>query len=417
MKVERLSIKNFRNIQEASFEPDPGVNFLVGANGQGKTSFLEALGFLSTLRSFRESKTAQVIRWGASQGEVHCNLAADSWRTELKVQFQWADAEKQKATKVAFVNQKPFRSSTQYLSQRFGSYELGFHSIIFNPSDHDLVRGDPAIRRSYLDRVLAAENVQYLRILQKYQRTLQQRNALLKTQPRSSHDVFLGFTESLCHYGTQITRMRLQWVQRLVAILQPTLQEIAPLQPPLNFVYLSSFLPSASPSPHTTPLEGKLSMNNSNLNSVHFSGQGDLPSLELLEQSFWTRLSMLKEAEWKTGHTLVGPHRDDWAFFLGDQPLKGHGSQGEVRSALLALKLSEIVLFQNETGHRPLFLLDDFSSELDRERRLFLLRFLMETGLQTFVTTTEDSSLIGKKYWVSNGAVKEGKHDDRTKAV
>jgi DNA replication and repair protein RecF len=153
-----------------------------------------------------------------------------------------------------------------------------------------------------------------------------------------------------------------------------------------------------------------LSFNNKGLNSVHFAGQGHLPSLELLEQVFWSKVSALEAAERKTGHSLVGPHRDDWAFFLGNQTLKGHGSQGEVRSALLALKLSEIELFRNRTGHRPLFLLDDFSSELDRERRSFLLKYLTETDLQTFVTTTEDSPLyIGKRYWVSNGAIEEGK--------
>jgi DNA replication and repair protein RecF len=88
---------------------------------------------------------------------------------------------------------------------------------------------------------------------------------------------------------------------------------------------------------------------------------------------------------------------------LGNQPLRGHGSQGEVRSALLALKLCEIDLFRIETGHRPLFLLDDFSSELDKERRAFLLSYLSESDLQTFVSTTEDSSLLGKKFRVSNG--------------
>src|SRR6185369_10604610 len=107
-----------------------------------------------------------------------------------------------------------------------------------------------------------------------------------------------------------------------------------------------------------------------------FTGQLPSPSLELLQKSFWAKVSAVEAAERKQRCSLVGAHRDDWAFVFGGHPLKGHGSQGEVRSALLALKLSEIELFRNETGHRPLFLLDDFSSELDRERRLFLLGFL-----------------------------------------
>jgi DNA replication and repair protein RecF len=95
-------------------------------------------------------------------------------------------------------------------------------------------------------------------------------------------------------------------------------------------------------------------------------------------------------------------------FYLGDQVLKGHGSQGEVRSALLALKLCEIELFRGKTGHSPLLLLDDFSSELDRDRRFFLLRFLSGTDLQVFVTTTEDSIGLGRRFWVSNGNLAVG---------
>jgi len=158
-----------------------------------------------------------------------------------------------------------------------------------------------------------------------------------------------------------------------------------------------------------------LSIPNNDLNSGHFAGQDPRPSVEILEQSFWTRLNALEEAELRTRSSLVGPHRDDWAFFLGDHVLKGHGSQGEVRSALLALKLSEIELFRERTGHRPLLLLDDFSSELDRERRSFLLRFLSETDLQVFITTTEDAVAwvkpIGKRFQVSNGLLAERTND------
>ena len=101
----------------------------------------------------------------------------------------------------------------------------------------------------------------------------------------------------------------------------------------------------------------------------------------------------------------MGPHRDDWVLFLEGQNLKVQGSQGEVRSALLALKLAEIDYFRRRTGHRPLLLLDDFSSELDRERRRFLLDFLESTDLQVFVTTTEETALVGSRYWMSKGKI------------
>ncbi len=412
MKVERLKLRNFRNIEDCTFYPDPSVNFLIGSNGQGKTSVIEALGFLATLRSFKDSKLAHLVRWGQLSSEISCTLSETSekaynWDTEFKIHFQALNHHRTKMTKLAFINGKAYRSSTQFLSQRFGSHQLGFHSIIFNPSDHDLVRGDPSQRRAYLNRVIAAEDIEYLKIFQKYQRVLDQRNALLKSVHLLKSDILRGFTEQLCHYGIALTQKRLQWVQKLGNFLNGTLQKIAPDQPELKMSYLSKWIFQ----------EENLSHKNKDLDAIHFTGQGQLPSLELLEQSFWAKASVLETAERRAGCSLVGPHRDDWAFFLGNQVLKGHGSQGEVRSALLALKLSEIELFRNRTGHRPVFLLDDFSSELDRGRRVFLLQFLVETDLQTFVTTTEDSSYFGKRYWVSKGMIEKGSYDSRTKTI
>lgn len=368
----------------------------MGENGQGKTSFLEALGYLATLRSFRGAKSEEVLKWGELSSEVACKLTGDEgWETNLKVVFDGDP--KIKTSKVAFINGKPYKSSTSYLSQRLGSFELGFHAVVFNPSDHDLVRGDPSMRRNFLDRVIAAENIDYLKTVSKYQRILTQRNALLKQaiegRTQVLDDMIAGFTDQAVKLGSLLASTRLEWIMKLSERLNETVHQIAPRTPELRLVYLSNWAPQID----------NLSFNNDDLGALNFTGHGHRPSLELLEHSFRKRLGFLEAAEWRSGHSLVGPHRDDWAFYLGGQALRGHGSQGEVRSALLALKLCEIDLFRIETGHRPLFLLDDFSSELDRERRSFLLRYLSESDLQVFVTTTEDSSLHGKKFRVSNG--------------
>jgi DNA replication and repair protein RecF len=241
--------------------------------------------------------------------------------------------------------------------------------------------------------VIAAENVEYLKTIQKYQRVLIQRNALLKTGDPSQRELLLGFTEPLGKYAAALTLQRLSYLQKLAEPLSEAARQIAPKQPVLRQIFLSNWVP---------PIEC-LSIPNNNLREVVFSGLGQLPSLEVLEQAFWNRLSSLETAEWRAGYSLVGPHRDDWSFFLGHQVLKGHGSQGEVRSSLLALKLSEIELFREKTGHRPIFLLDDFSSELDEERRSFLLRFLKGTDLQTFVSTTEETFPAGKRFKVIEG--------------
>ena len=417
MKVKKLTLRNFRNIREEVFTPDAHLNFLLGSNGQGKTSFLEAIGYLSTLRSFRDSKTDDVIQYGQTFSEITCELVPEIstnhpgdnsdgdnlWKTELKVVFQKSDSLTKKQSKAAFINGKPVKKSTQYLSQRFGSFELGFHSIVFNPADHDLVRGDPAVRRAYLDRVLAAEDIEYLKALQKYNRILEQRNAVLRKNEAPQREMLLGFTEQLAQASAYLALKRLEWIEKLQECLNFFSSRIAPDQPELRLVYLSNWIPEIE----------NLCLLNNNLATIYFTGQGHPPLLEQLIQFFWKKFSSIEMAEWKTGHSLMGAHRDDWTFFRGGQILRGHGSQGEVRTALLALKMAEIRLFQEKTGHRPLFLLDDFSSELDQNRRSFLLNFLSESSLQVFVTTTDDSQVAGKQYWVVNGSLRESKDDHR----
>jgi DNA replication and repair protein RecF len=404
MLVKKLTLRDFRNVRETSFHPDERLNIIVGQNGQGKTSVLEGLGFLATLRSFRDSKAIEVIRYDQPGAEVVCHLAGGDITSELKVVFTRADGHR--ARKLAYINGKAYTSSTQYLSQRFGSFELGFHAVVFNPSDHQLVRGEPAGRRAFLDRVIAAEDIEYLKELQKYHRVLEQRNAVLKNGPGApaSREMWLGFTEPLAELAAVLALKRLTYLQRLAEPLINVAHQIAPKQPNLRLIYLSNWVP---------PIES-LSIANNDLVSSVFAGLGSLPSLELLEQAFWNRLSSLEAAEWRSGHSLVGPHRDDWAFFLGSQILKGHGSQGEVRSSLLSLKLSEIELFRNRTGHRPIFLLDDFSSELDEQRRSFLLRFLMGTDLQTFVSTTDEAFPAGLRFRMSLGELVEIPNDHTT---
>ncbi len=393
MRVRKLCLKQFRNIRDLEFEAAPGLNFLFGDNGQGKTSILEALGYIASLRSFRGSKTPEIIQWGNDASEIRSLVApevAPNLETELKICFSGR-------SKTAFINGKGYRSTTSYLSQRFGQYELGIHAIVFNPSDHDLVRGEPGERRAYLDHAIAAEDLEYLKLHSRYRELLEQRNALLKSPMPAPRDVLLGFTEPWVEAGARLTLQRLTWIERLQKRLPEIARQIAPQQPQLGLIYRSNWVPE---------IDG-LSIKNGELDIIRFSGQSPLPSLEDLETAFWKQLSVLEMAEQRQGVSLVGPHRDDWGFMIGEHLLKGHGSQGEVRTALLSLKLSELELFRKATGHRPLFLLDDFSSELDRERRLFLLRFLSETDLQVFVTSTEPlagTDALGPKLRIHEGA-------------
>jgi DNA replication and repair protein RecF len=394
--VREIRLKNFRNLGELRFQPEPRLNFILGDNGQGKTSILEGLSYLSTLRSFRGAKNDEVVRFGETWAEASATVGdRPDWSSELKITFAVADT---RVTRTAFIDGKPIRSSTQYLSARFGNVELGFHSIVFNPSDHDLVRGEPALRRAYLDRCLSAEDPEYLKTLSRYLKVLEQRNALLKSEVRPTAEMLEGFTAPLVELGAKVAWARLDFLSRLEKPLTETLRKIVPEALPLRAFYFSSWI---------TKNEG-ISITSLGFDPGRFALQNPLPELRFFEAEFREALSVKREAEWRAGVTLTGPHRDDLALFYGAQPLRGHGSQGETRSALIALKLCEIDLFRSKTGHRPILLLDDFSSELDRGRREFLLRYLFETDLQVFVTSTEEPPFAGRIFRVNRGALEIG---------
>lgn len=418
MKLTRLALRNFRNIDNCLLVPDKNLNFLSGLNGQGKTSILEAICYLATLRSFRGAKPFELMKWNSQFSEIACTVSDEldsTLNTEIKVTFTGGGSSNNKTTQVASVNGKTYKSSIQYLSRRFlpslgaplGSN--GFHAIVFNPSDHDLIRGTPSIRRSYLDRVLAANDIEYLHNYQKYQRVLVQKNALLKAgqrQPQRDSGILMGFSEILVKCAAQMTFKRLEWKKRVSPFFNNALKQIvfeqvsdeSEFKANIGLRYLSDWVPEID------------------YEMDHFSGHNAASLLELLERTFWDSLSQLEAIEWKVGHSLIGPHRDDWVFTLGpDKQMKGYSSQGEIRSVLLALKLAEVELFRETTGGcKPLFLLDDFSSELDHERRGFLLSFLSRMDLQVFITSTEEACFSGRRYWISNGELKEiRKHDGR----
>ncbi len=394
MKVREIVIRNFRNIPELRIEPDGHLNFFIGDNGQGKTSILEAISYLSTLRSFRGARSDEVIRFDEPWAEVSCSAGEGDWSTSLKVTFAQAN---ERATKTAFIDGKPIRSSTQYLSSRFGQVELGFHSIVFNPADHDLIRGDPAGRRQYLDRALSAEDPSYLKALSRYTKLLEQRNALLKESRPVPADVLDGFTEPLIQEGVKITKLRVEWLARLNEILNARLKKIVETPLELRAFFKSSWIDKKQINSDTSE----------RIDPGHFALQSEAGLIDFLRNSFRESLHVRRDAEWRAGSTLVGPHRDDFELVFGTMPLKGHGSQGEVRSALIALKLCEIDLFRSHTGHRPILLLDDFSSELDKGRRQFLLKHLSETDLQVFVTSTEEPPHEGATFHLRGGTITE----------
>jgi len=417
MKIKALKLRRFRNLSELRWEPSPGVNFIVGSNGQGKTSLLEAISLLATLRSFRGAKADEMVQLQSPFGEISADVNedsnADSPVFQLKVAFSREPGGK--TARSVFLNGKIYKSTSQYLVKRFGDYSFAFHSIAFNPSDHDLVRLDPATRRQFLDRSIAAQDPSHLLVTQKYQRLLEHRSNWLRQWggpggvrrvPSTQLESFRVFTEGLIETGSEIALKRDQYIRRIRPHLRKALKVIAPSQEEVGLELNSKWLDrpessSTSETPKTDLEQGLIPAPRE-----HFTRHSVGPSLDLFKVIYREKLREAEDLEIHQKVNLVGPHRDDWELLLGGIPLKSKGSQGEVRSALLALKIAEIELFRESTGHRPVLLLDDFSSELDQQRRMFLLEFLANTDLQVFVTTTEEAFTVGNKIVIREGQIR-----------
>lgn len=399
MLVEKLQLTHFRNFRSLEFKLDSKINVFIGANGQGKTSILESIGVLASLRSFRDAKPSDWIQTGQNASEIYATVIPSldqiHWRNKIGLNLS-RDSEEGIVRKKIFWNEKILKSSAQYLKKKFGAKEFGFHAICFNPSDHDLIRGEPSGRRQYLDRLLSAENPEYFDRLLLYQKILEQRNQALKDTTNRFSTLIPEFTEPLIGEGAFLTFSRLLWISKFSEKMQKIALKIAPKQSELSLFYSIKWLEKKTPF---------LNKNNS-LDNIHFTGHSYLPSIQDLMGLMKTRLNQVQLDEQRLGSTLVGPHRDDWFIQLNEKTLRGRGSQGEVRTALLALKLTEIESFRETTNHRPILLLDDFSSELDFDRRQYLMQFLEETDLQVLISSTESIGLPGKMFFLEDGMLK-----------
>jgi DNA replication and repair protein RecF len=370
LKLQNLSIRNIRNIEEVNIPCGVGIHFIHGWNGQGKTSILEAIYLLSNLRSFRDSDVSALLKhqeqFGCVRGDFEITPGT---RAELKIELVQGKARFEKR---AYINQKLARSAVDYFGLKLNHSPIQFHAINLNPASADLIRGEPGFRRTYLNQTVSSENPGYLEVLRHYQKSLDQKNALLKQEERIDEALLSILNENLAISGARIIQGRLEFLKKVHSGLNEFLANIAPKQAGVHLAY-------------------------KNGETLYFTGHFELPALQNLVENLHQKLVEKKPLERLRKTSLVGPHRDDLLFKTGEArpgslDLVDVGSQGEIRSVLLALKLAELEGFEKSTGVQPVLLIDDFSSELDSARRSFLLKFLKDSKLQIFVTSTDDLS-------------------------
>lgn len=352
MRIKRLKLSNFRNHKK--FEADfKKTNLLLGANGSGKTSILEAIFLLSTSKSPRTALNKDLI-FNLSQKS---NLELDLIKGKKEKKTIRLELSRQKENK-----NKIFSCDGVVVAPK--NIVGMFKTVYFSPETLAIINGSPAERRRFIDILLSQISPTYLADLIEYKKILINRNRLLKeiVQKRRERDEIIFWDMKLVEHGAKIMRRR----QEVLIRLSQPLQEY-----------------------HQAIVDGK-----EQVLRIKYHPSFALAKGEDIESIFTERLATEFNFELRYGSTLFGPHRDDLRFFLGNYDAASFCSRGEIRSIVIALKLAEADFMKNETGDSPAVLLDDIFSELD-EKRAEALSKLVLSNYQVIITSTEDN-LVNK---------------------
>ena len=344
VRLTRIALSNVRNYQTLELEPAPGVNLFVGANAQGKTNLLEAIAMLGTGKSFRTTRECEMIREGESLATLGAKAHVDAGMVSLSCTIT---TQGRGTRKIYGVNGHPVR---------YASYLGRVRVVTFTPDDLRLISGAPQARRALLNAALAQESPAYYAALASYARVLTQKSALLRTGIADATLTAI-YDDRLIEAGTQVMTARGRFIAALAERASAVYRRLAVLHgEELNIRYAPNVV---APTPDAADIAG----------------------------AFAVKLKAAAASEAARRLCLVGPHRDDLTFLLDGKPLNIFGSQGQRRSAVLAVKVAEYGVLRERGGEAPLLLLDDVLSELDARRRTLFLHEL--TGIeQAFVTST-----------------------------
>lgn len=340
MLLERLSIRQFRNLADTELVCGAGFNIIWGDNAQGKTNLLEAIYLLGHLKSFRGARTAELIQSGA----VAARLSGQVSRGRVQHQVEVTLEEHGQTPRL---DGKPVRRLSQFLGT--------LCPVLFAADELMLLKGAPAGRRAMLDRAVLQTDPAYLDRVQNYTRILKQRNQLLREHAAARR--LEPWTEGLIEAAARIRQDRLAYLADLQPVLAQIGREIAGRDELLTLTY-------------------PLAADHDNL-----------------REHLRRELERLHERELHLGQTLAGPHRDDPEPQVGGRPLKLFGSQGQHRSFLLALKMAQLIDLEKRLGEAPPLLLDDLASELDARRQTSFFAFLRRRRGQVLITTTHPATL------------------------
>lgn len=350
MIIKSLKLHDFRNYEELTMTPHPGINILFGQNGSGKTNLLEAVHYCALGRSHRTSLDREVVRKGAAMSACGVQVRKDNGKVDVAVKLTPGESRK----KQVFLDRKR--------AERLGDMMGKLQCVIFSPEDLMLIKEGPSIRRRFMDMLLSQLSTNYFLALQQYNKALEQRNAILKEIKRGArHDEAMldAFEEAMAAPCQTIIHLRSQVVEQVAELAARKYHSI------------------------------------SGREQEHFAMKYSccLKSQENIAQQVKAALAANRPEDIFRASTTFGVHREDMMLTLSGREMKLFASQGQIRTAALSMKLAQLEVFKNQTGETPVLLLDDVMSELDMNRRTRLLEEI--SGVQTFITCTDESDLEG----------------------
>ncbi len=367
MKLNNITLENFRNYAAVSVEFDPGVNLLVGANAQGKTNLLEAIGYLGSGRAFRTQKSGELVSLGAEFAQVEGSV----YSQEREQSLRW----------VLFPSSRPRQLYRNGVKKKTAADIAGvLQTVLFCPEDLMVLKAGASSRRRLADTAICQLRPNYEAALAEYNRILEQKNRILKDRHENPAllEILPEYNTRLCQVGALLISYRARFFEGLGREAKVYHGHFSGGKEDFSLAYRTV---STVDNPFAPVTE--------------------------LEQRLQEHLNSHYRAELESGQCLTGPHKDDFDVSLSGQSLKAFGSQGQVRTAAISLKLAQRTLMEKESGEMPVLLLDDVLSELDPGRQDFVLNQI--TAGQVFITCCEPGRFtnLGKTIQVEKGEIKE----------
>ena len=341
MYIQKIKLENFRNYENQEIEFDKNVNIIYGDNAQGKTNILESIFICSLGKSFRTNKEKELINKEKEFAKIEMKSSKED--RDIKINFEINEKKK------FSINGIPVKRTSEILGKNY--------IVLFTPEDITILKNEPSKRRRFLNIMISQLRPMYVHLLNQYNKTIEQRNTYLKQikyegKPISNLDIW---DEQIVELGTKIYEYRKEFIEKINKKIYDIHLKTTENKEEIKVKYISNI--------------GK-------------------NYLECLKKN--------KNSDIQKGYTQIGIHRDDFEIYINDNPVSIYGSQGQKRTTIISLKLAEANVIYDEIGERPVILLDDFMSELDKKRIQGLFENIKEN--QVIITCTDSFKINNTKY-------------------